>query len=99
MGWINLVFIAAIAAAIAVPMYAKHQSPSAADWAVFVFAFILSLLYLFVGAGIKQFKPWARIVGVILSLAALFNFPVGTLIGIVILYYLIRGWNEIASVA
>lgn len=94
MGWINLVFIISIAAAIAIPAYAQSQPIAVPIWIVFFCAVGLSVFYLFVGAGVKSHKPWAKVAAVVLSVLALFNFPVGTLIGIAILYYLVKGWNE-----
>jgi phosphotransferase system glucose/maltose/N-acetylglucosamine-specific IIC component len=42
------------------------------------------------GRGIDDQKPWARTVGIVLGLLELLNFPIGTVIGVVILIYLNR---------
>lgn len=56
---------------------------------------VLSLFFLvfgvgtiFVGRGLRNFQPWARIASIVLTILGLFNFPVGTLINIYILYLL-----------
>jgi hypothetical protein len=40
--------------------------------------------------GIEAQKSWARWVGIVLGLLELLNFPIGTVIGIAILLYLVR---------
>ena|SRR5687767_14696786 len=60
---------------------------------VFVF-FIFLILFLpglLAGIGMLSYAPWARILGIILSVLNLFNWPVGTLIGIYGLYVLFNG--------
>jgi len=49
----------------------------------------LGILYLFLGKAIKEYKLWAKIVQVILALLELFSFPIGTAIGIFILWVLL----------
>jgi len=54
--------------------------------------FAFSILYLPLGKAIKEHRPWGRIVGNIVGVAALFGFPIG--IGIYILILLNKSWNE-----
>ncbi len=42
------------------------------------------------GKGIENQRPWAKWAGIVLGVLELFNFPVGTVIGIAILIYLNR---------
>jgi hypothetical protein len=44
--------------------------------------------YGFVGVGIRQLRPWARIVGIVFSAIGLIGFPIGTLISLYFLYLL-----------
>ena len=53
-------------------------------------AFIIGILYLITGWGLWTLKPWARIIAIVLAIISLFNFPVGTIIGIIILWYLFK---------
>ena len=53
-----------------------------------ILSFAMAILYLIVGLGLWTVKPWARIFAIILAIASLLMFPVGTIIGIVALYYL-----------
>ena len=43
---------------------------------------VLSLPGIIAGAGLLKFKPWARIVTIVISALNLMNFPFGTIIGI-----------------
>lgn len=46
------------------------------------FILILSLPGIFAGIGLLKYRPWARIVTIVLSALNLMNFPIGTIIGI-----------------
>ena len=56
------------------------------------FVFFIFLIFflpgLLAGIGMLSYAPWARILGIILSVLNLFNWPIGTLIGIYGLYVL-----------
>ncbi len=52
---------------------------------VFVLAAV-AVLYLAAGYGFRRLRPWVRIPGALLSVLGLISFPVGTLVGIYILY-------------
>ena len=54
-----------------------------------VFAFI-GILFLIASLSLLTGKNWARILMMIFSVLSLFNFPVGTILGIVFLYYFTR---------
>ena len=93
-GWVNLAFTLALIAAVGVSTMAESDFNPGWDWIVFAPALVLSLVYLLVGAGIKSYKTWAKIAGAALAVLSLLIFPVGTLIGIFVLVYLVRGWKE-----
>ena len=46
------------------------------------FILILSLPGIFAGIGLLKYRPWARILTIVLSALNLMNFPIGTIIGI-----------------
>jgi hypothetical protein len=50
-------------------------------------------LYFVIGAGLIEYRPWARVLGVIISLISLAGFWLGV-IGVLALYYLVTGWRE-----
>lgn len=56
-------------------------------WAVFG---IIALLYFVVAFGLWKGQGWARIVAIILAILGLLNFPIGTIISIVMLIYLFK---------
>ena len=54
----------------------------------------LSLPGLITGFGLLKFRPWARIVGIILGALNLFNVPIGTILGIYALWVLLNAQTE-----
>ncbi len=93
-GWVNLIFTIGIGAAVVIYSVGQNQSILEWDWIVFAPAILVSLVYLLVGAGVKNYKTWAKILGAVLAAVCLLYVPIGTLIGISILVYLARGWKE-----
>jgi hypothetical protein len=61
---------------------------------VTLFLLVLSLPGLATGIGLLLFKPWARILGIVLSALQLLGFPVGTAIGIYSLWVLLNKDTE-----
>jgi hypothetical protein len=51
---------------------------------------IIALVYFIIGIGLLKGKGWARIVAIILAIIGLANFPLGTIISILILIYLFK---------
>jgi hypothetical protein len=49
---------------------------------VFVLILVLSLPGLIIGIGLVQFRPWARMAGIILSALDLLSVPLGTALGV-----------------
>jgi hypothetical protein len=54
----------------------------------------LSLPGLLAGWGLLNFRPWARILGIVLAILNLFNIPFGTLLGIYALWVLLNKQTE-----
>jgi hypothetical protein len=48
---------------------------------LFLFLLALSLPGIIAGVGLLQFRPWARLLTIILSALNLMNIPIGTLVG------------------
>lgn len=61
---------------------------------VTAFLLALSLPGLVTGFGLLMFKPWARILGIVLSALQLLGFPIGTAIGIYSLWVLLNKDTE-----
>ncbi len=53
-------------------------------------ALLFMLLYGAVGYGLLQLKSWARISAIVLAILVLCNFPLGTIIGGIVLYLLFQ---------
>ena len=52
------------------------------DAALGVFMLLLSLPGIIAGVGLLKFRPWARVVTIVLSALNLMNFPFGTILGV-----------------
>lgn len=75
-------------AAIAIPVLGF------AGTALAGFLGIFSLPSLITGYGLMNFKPWARIVGIVLSAISLINIPIGTIVGAYGLWVLLSKETE-----
>lgn len=60
-----------------------------------IFIFVYGILCIIFGAGLYSFKSWGKIGTLGVSAIGLLYFPVGTIPGIIVIYYLTR--NEISS--
>jgi len=50
---------------------------------------VLSAIGIIAGAGLLKFKPWARVLALVLGIISLLNVPIGTLLGIYALWVLL----------
>ena len=75
-------------AAIALPILAISGT------ALTIFLLALSLPGLIAGFGLLQFKPWARILAIVLCAIQLINIPVGTILGAYGLWVLLNKDTE-----
>jgi hypothetical protein len=62
--------------------------------AVTTFLLVVSLPGIIVGWGLLKFRPWARILGIVLSALHLINIPIGTALGIYGLWVLFNSETE-----
>jgi hypothetical protein len=75
-------------AAIAIPVL------GIAGTALGVMLLVLALPGLLTGWGLLTYRPWARILGIVLSALNLLNIPIGTALGIYGLWVLLNGETE-----
>jgi hypothetical protein len=59
-----------------------------------IFLLAVSLPGLITGFGLLSFKPWARILGIVLCAIQLINIPLGTILGAYGLWVLLNGETE-----
>ena len=55
---------------------------------------VLSLPAVLCGIGLLKFRPWARILGIVLAVIALLKVPIGTIFGVYALVILLRRETE-----
>jgi hypothetical protein len=75
-------------AAIAIPVLGLAGTALAAFFGLF------ALPSLIVGYGLLSYRPWARVVGIVLSAISLINIPIGTIIGAYALWVLLNKETE-----
>jgi hypothetical protein len=61
---------------------------------IFIVVLVISLPALIIGIGLMQFRPWARIAGIVLSALDLPLFPIHTFVGIYGLWVLLNRETE-----
>ncbi len=62
--------------------------------ALSTFLLVLSLPAVIIGIGLLQLRTWARVGGIVISLLNLFNFPLGTILGVYGLWVLFSKETE-----
>jgi hypothetical protein len=62
--------------------------------AISSFLLVLSLPGVVIGIGLLRLRSWARVAGIVISLLNLFNFPLGTLLGVYGLWVLFSKETE-----
>src|SRR5690554_1060389 len=95
MAWLNLVLLIGIVGAIAIPTISDGESGALFSLVLLCIAVLaLTVLYLKTGSAIKQGRNWGKVTGSIIAIVSLFNLPLGTICGALILFYLHKGWQE-----
>ncbi len=61
---------------------------------LFLLVLVFSLPAVIAGIGLVQFRPWGRILGIVMSAISLMNVPIGTAIGIYGLWALLNRETE-----
>jgi hypothetical protein len=93
----------ALAFGVAGGAVAAHADPDAAvalpiiglaGTALVAFLLVLSLPGIICGIGLLKFKPWARILGIVLAAINLINIPFGTILGVYALWVLLNKETE-----
>jgi hypothetical protein len=93
LGWISI----ALLLVIVFVFPARSTGPTAERFTPFemMIGFLnYSVLCLIAGGAIKRYRPWGKVLGVVLSVISLPYFPFGTLLGVWSLIYLHRGWAD-----
>lgn len=100
-GWLGVVALVGVAAAVALPIVAGGRAPRPGGivlgLAITAFIGTLAWFNLYVGKAIHDHKDWARIAGIVMGVLHLPGFPVGTLVGAYVLWCLITGWEDVPA--
>lgn len=97
LGWLGIIGGVGMTAAMALPVLINGKGDSSAigmmamELALLV---VLGVAHLFVGSALKAHNNWARIVGIVYGSICLIGFPVGTVIGAFLLWWLVKQWDD-----
>ena len=91
-GWISLVLGAAAIFVVFRPTFDAPGALPATFWAIVLLMVGLPALMIAIAHGLLAHKRWARTAGIVYGVFALFGFPVGTIIGVYVLWQLRKGW-------
>ena len=91
-GWVSLVLGAAAVVAVFFPSFEAHKALTGVFWVIALLMVGLPALMIVIAQGRFAQKPWARTAGIVYVVFALFGFPIGTIIGIYVLWQLRKGW-------
>ncbi len=96
LAWIEIIASVAIVAAIVLPSIAgsTREAIPVEMYILFLFLALLAFFLLTLGKAVKEHKPWGRVVGIIYGILLLTGFPLGTVLGVYILWCLIKGWDD-----
>lgn len=96
LGWLILFIMGTIIlSVVAVNFMAQEvERAESSFWLIVNTCVSLGFLLLLTAHYLKQHRKWARYLGAFLGFWALFAFPVGTVLGLFILSYLHKGWEE-----
>lgn len=97
LGFINLAILVIVAVARGVNYFVTAEPVAGSAVTAFAIAVALAVAFVFVGSEMKKHKKWAIVLGWVIGIISLFNFPIGTIIGAFVLYYLYQGRNEPAA--
>jgi hypothetical protein len=97
---LGAIVMLAMGATIGSMLMAEMNMPAsgAAGMTAFLAVFLLgfAVLEAAVGWGLWNLKPWARITAIVLGILGLLNFPIGTVIQGIFLYFLFRADTKAA---
>lgn len=97
LGFINLAILAFMAVVLTVHYLLTAEALPGYTLPAFLVGIVLSLAYVYVGAQMKKHKKWAIALGWVIGIVSLFNFPIGTVIAVFVLFYLYKGRAERAG--
>ncbi|MEE9331280.1 MAG: hypothetical protein V3U89_03515 [Methylophilaceae bacterium] len=97
LGWLLFFIIGTVIASVLVVSYMGQEAERSTPlfWFTIIAIVCLGLILLMTANSLKRHRHWARYVGGFLAVVSLIAFPVGTVMGLFILSYLHKGWNEL----
>jgi hypothetical protein len=94
-----LLFLVMLALTGSSTVFGPGEQASSLTWILILAYALLGGGTIVVGRGLRQFRPWARVTGIVLAAIGLLGFPLGTILNGYILYLLLskKGQRIFAS--
>ena len=96
LSWLVFFIIGVMVASVLIVdlMAADFESPNSRFWPIMWACAMFGALLLITAHGLNKHLQWARYLAAFISIVSLIAFPVGTFMGLFILGYLRKGWDE-----
>jgi hypothetical protein len=96
LGWLVIFIISTVIASVLVVSYMGQEAERSTPlfWLTIMAIACLGFIILITANSLKRHRNWARYLGGFLAVSSLIAFPVGTVMGLFILSYLHKGWDE-----
>ncbi|WP_141508161.1 hypothetical protein [Ramlibacter sp. WS9] len=94
MAWVTAAIFVGIGAAVGFPAFASGKYPPREFIGLAAFAVVITGALFCVAWGVFRRRTWARVAGVIYGVISLPVFPIGTMVGIYLLWILPFRWHH-----
>jgi len=95
--WVLIFIIVTVFASVLVVdvMGNEFEKPNSDFWPIMTISIVAVIILLITARGLKFHRQWARYLGIFLAIISLAAFPVGTVLGLFAISYILKGWNEV----
>jgi hypothetical protein len=97
MAWLGALGTVGIGAALILPTLSMHDAMPFQLIALIGVCAASTVGLFFVAHAVLQHKPWGRVAGIVYGTISLLGVPIGTIIGLYVLWHLVFGWNVSAD--
>lgn len=94
--WVLVFIVFTVIASVLVVdfMGTEFEKPNSDFWPIMAVCVSSIVALLLTARGLRLHQQWARYLGVFLAVISLAAFPVGTVLGLFIISYIHKGWND-----
>lgn len=93
MAWLGVLATVGLGAAVLLPAQASGEAPPLEALSILAVVAVLTIALFFVAGAVLRHATWGRVAGIAYGVVALFGFPIGTIVGLYVLWQLVFGWG------